>query len=141
MVEVGSAMIPLNGVACAKSFDEKNIEHDGTVMLIDFWATWCPPCQKPMKHNDEMIEKHPEWAGNVRIIGVSIDQDANAVMPHVEKHGYGRVEHYVKAASTCADDYAVRGVPHVVLVGRDGKVVYVGHPAATDLESQIAGLI
>jgi len=29
-----------------------SIEHtEGTVMMIDFWATWCPPCQKPMQHN------------------------------------------------------------------------------------------
>ncbi|MFN9910297.1 MAG: TlpA family protein disulfide reductase, partial [bacterium] len=23
----------------------------GQVILLDFWATWCPPCQKPMQHN------------------------------------------------------------------------------------------
>jgi len=29
-----------------------SIEHNqGEVLLIDFWATWCPPCQKPMQHN------------------------------------------------------------------------------------------
>jgi len=51
------------------------IQHgEGEVLLIDFWATWCPPCQRPMAHNQEMLEKHgKEWGKSVRIIGVSID--------------------------------------------------------------------
>jgi len=81
-------MKPLVGVADAKTFNETNIEHEGNVIMLDFWATWCPPCQKPMKANDEMLKRHPEWAGKVRIIGVSIDQEQDKVMPHVEKHGY-----------------------------------------------------
>ena len=54
------------------------IKHEpGQVILLDFWATWCPPCQKPMAHNQEMLEKHAalgDWK-NVRIIGLSRDQD------------------------------------------------------------------
>lgn len=83
-----------------------------------------------MAHNQEMVEKHAaEWAGKVRIIGVSIDKDAQTVHNHIEKNGWGSVEHYHRAKSTCSDDYEVRGVPHILIVGPDGKIVFKGHPA------------
>jgi len=51
------------------------VKHEaGQVLLLDFWATWCPPCQKPMAHNQDMLEKRgDDWGANVRLLGLSID--------------------------------------------------------------------
>ena len=43
-------------------------------------------------------------------------------MPHVKKFGYDRVEHFLKAGSSCDDLYGVQGVPHVVLVDKEGII-------------------
>merc|ERR1719265_1317041 len=99
--------------------------------MIDFWATWCPPCQKPIAHNQAMVEEHKDaWGGKVRIIGVSIDKDAPTVKNHVEKNGWTSVEHYHRAKSSCSDDYEVGGVPHILIIGPDGKIAFAGHPAS-----------
>jgi len=86
---------------------EVSIEHTpGTVMMIDFWATWCPPCQRPMQHNQDMLTEHAEkWGGNVKIIGLSIDKDAATVTSHITNKGWTAPTHYHRAKSDCSDVY------------------------------------
>ena len=58
-----------------KKNDKVTVKHEaGQVLLLDFWATWCPPCQKPMAHNQEMLRnREKDWGDRVRLIGLSID--------------------------------------------------------------------
>jgi len=75
-------------------------------MFIDFWATWCPPCQKPMQHNQDMLTEHAaRWKDNLQIVGLSIDGDAETVKNHVNNKGWTSVKHYHRAKSDCSDVY------------------------------------
>ena len=139
--QVGDKFVNISKVAVVMGSGEANIEHDGKVMLIDFWATWCPPCQKPMAHNQEMLVKNEgKWA-DVRIIGLSIDDDAASVKSHVESKGWTKPEHYQVGNSGVSDSWGISGVPHCALVNKAGEIVWRGHPASVDLEAEINKLL
>ena len=77
----------------------------------------------------------------VRIIGLSIDKSAEAVVKHVDDKKWNSVEHYWRAKSKCSDTYSVRGVPCVMLIDQNGKIVFKGHPASRpDLEKDLNDL-
>jgi len=92
-----------------------------------------------------MLEEHgAEWGDKVRIIGLSIDKDAKTVANHVKAKGWEKPEHYWRAKSDCSDVYQVKGVPHVMLIDKDGKIAFKGHPAnrpdlAADLTNMLKG--
>ena len=121
------------------------VHNEGEVWLLDFWATWCPPCQKPMAHNEEMLKEHGEaWGDKVKIIGLSIDQTADMVKKHIETKDWKRPIHYHRAKSDCSEVYGVRGVPHVMLIDKKGMIAFKGHPAnrkdlKADLDAMLAG--
>jgi peroxiredoxin len=91
----------------------------GKTVLLDFWATWCPPC---LLEIDELNELQKELEGtDVRILAISIDTlTADELAAWLKEHG---VTYPVAMASTdLATDYGADAFPFHVLVGPDGLV-------------------
>jgi len=100
------------------------------VHVVEFWATWCPPCRTSIPHLTELQEKYGERG--VKIVGIS-NEELGTVKSFVEKMGN-------KMAYTVAIDkdgvsgdymgkYGINGIPHAFVV-KDGEVVWHGHPMA-----------
>lgn len=95
-----------------------------------------------MAHNIDMLKKREGvWDKTVRIVGLSIDQTMDAVTTHVKEKGWEKVEHWHRDKSDCSKVYSVQGVPHVMLLDKQGKIVFKGHPATRkDLQQDLDDL-
>lgn len=144
-IGVGDQMAPIENANDVNTEKKVTIEHkQGQVILYDLWATWCPPCQRPMAHNQEMLtSKKATWGDKVRIVGLSIDSAVPVVKAHVEKNKWAAIEHYHVRNGECtaSETYGSGGVPHVWLVDTQGKIVFMGHPATRKLEEDIDNLL
>jgi thiol-disulfide isomerase/thioredoxin len=108
-------------------------ELHGKVVILDFWVTWCGPCQGPMADLQQLRSSHPDWRDKVAIVPVSIDDTLDIVRKHVDKRGWTNTFNVWAGAggwhSTPATTFRVTDVPTCYVIDRQGKIVLAAHPA------------
>lgn len=111
----------------AKDLDGKVVtwaDYKGKVLLVDFWATWCPPCRAEMPNVIAAYEKF--HAKGFEILGVSHDRpgDEGKVKEFITaKKMPWRQIYYPDGDNKVATLFDVTGIPYTMLIGRDGKIV------------------
>jgi peroxiredoxin len=91
----------------------------GKVIMVKFWATWCPPCLEEMPAMERLYRKHKD-AGFV-LVAVSVDADPKKVTPFVTEHKL-TMTIGVDPKMNLANTYGVRALPSSFVVGRDGHL-------------------
>jgi thiol-disulfide isomerase/thioredoxin len=118
-------------------------EWDGEVVLVNFWATWCPPCKKEIPAFMELQTEYKDKGFN--IIGIAID-DEDAVKDYVDTMG---MNYTIIAAELEAMELSrrmgnrVNALPFSVFIGRDGKIAFTraGELSKQDTEHVIQKLL
>lgn len=97
----------------------------GKVVVVDFWATWCPECVRDMPEVKAFYEKH--HGQGLEVVGVSLDDDQEALGKFLDDNRVAWETLAGEETQALAEKYAVRTIPTVVLVDRDGKIAGTGH--------------
>jgi thiol-disulfide isomerase/thioredoxin len=112
------------------------------VYVVEFWATWCPPCRASIPHLTEVQKKFKDKG--VVVVGVS-DEPVAKVKPFVEQMG-AKMDYHVacddsrKTSAGYMRAYDQNGIPTAFIIGKDGKVLWFGHPMG-GLEEKLAEVL
>jgi cytochrome c biogenesis protein CcmG, thiol:disulfide interchange protein DsbE len=101
----------------------------GSVVIVDFWATWCSPCVKSFPALHELAGRNAERG--VVLLVVSLDKTAQRARDYLLEHGYATdnvLWESLDAARDVKELFGVVGIPRTFVIDREGYIRYSGHP-------------
>jgi len=110
----------------------------GRVVLIDFWATWCGPCNEELPHLKKIAK---EFAGEPLVmISVSDDKDEAKWKDFIAKHEMTWVQ-YRDANGELGKQFGVQSIPHYFTIDADGVLTAEMMGSGSDVEGRLKKLI
>lgn len=92
----------------------------GKAIMLNFWATWCPPCREEMPSMEALYRKFK--GTDLVMLAVSIDDNVETIKEYIKKNNY-TMPVFHDADKEAAAAYGLTGVPETFLIDRKGIVV------------------
>lgn len=112
----------------------------GKVIILDFWATWCPPCRDELPHFKSLYQQYQDQG--LEIVGIALDQGGvRVVKPFIEDN---KITYTILISNQeVTEAYGgIRGIPTTFIIDRQGRIIekYVGYRDKEVFESAIKQL-
>ncbi len=110
-------------------------DYAGKAVIVTFWATWCPYCIKELP----ILENVQNQAGKDKIAVIAVNTESRDVFRRAAR--IMEKSMHLTLANDRGDEaqtaYGVKSLPHMVIIGRDGRIVKVWHGYAEDRLDEI----
>lgn len=102
-------------------------DHRGSVVLVDFWGPWCPPCRATMPNMIDIYQRYAERG--LVVVGAPVNSDPQNVRDYVNAHaGMDWVQLQPAVADQAAGSFGIQGVPTIAVIDRQGNRRESVHP-------------
>lgn len=122
--EVGDKFANIKGQAIdGQEISLSDYAGKGKIVLVDFWASWCPPCIAELPHIVKIYEKYKDKG--FEIVGVSLDEDKDAWETATKEYGvvWPQFSNLKGWDEPAARAYNVQSIPHTILLDKDGIII------------------
>ena len=107
---------------------------DGRLYVLNFWATWCPPCRREMPEMDRFAVAH---AQDLVFYGINMQEENEKVASFLKEQDY-KMNVLLDTSGKAADAYQVRVIPTTVILDGKGEVKFRKEGMATEKELEDA---
>lgn len=106
----------------------------GQAVLVNLWATWCPPCRAEMQSIEKVYNEYKDQGFVVLAVNMTYQDDASRVMPFITEQGL-TFPIVLDETGDMAQAYQLRSLPSSYFINRDGIIheVVIGGPMAEAL--------
>ncbi len=114
--------------------------YEGDVIVMNFWATWCPPCRAEMPGLNRFYEAHR--AEGLVVLGINAQESAETVRPFIEDNGF-TFPILLDLQGRVAQQYTTRSFPTTFIIDREGTIQHVqtGEISEKELEAIVLPLL
>jgi thiol-disulfide isomerase/thioredoxin len=129
----------------SKLLDGKDVkleDYKGKVVLLDIWATWCPPCRAMIPHERELVEKMKDKP--FVLVSVSADKDKKTLQEFLEKEKMPWVHWWNDGPkSEVLTKYRVKAFPTLYIIDHTGTIKHkwIGNPGNDKIDAAIEELV
>ena len=115
----------------------------GQAVLVNLWATWCPPCREEMRSIEKVYNEYKDQGFVVLAVNMTYQDDTQKIIPFVTERGL-TFPILLDETGDMANDYQMRSLPSSFFIGRDGIIneVVIGGPMAEALlRTRVEGIL